>query len=95
MRKIIYKLIVFMVLVMVLSSIVEIILWRIDDSKSVSELTNGKYYIADSIGSQPGEPEKFIFALVDSKTHKAIGDWIKKYKIDINKRGCIKLIVNG
>lgn len=38
------------------------------DGTSVEEITSGKYYISDHIGSEPGEPVKFNYALVNNKT---------------------------
>lgn len=59
------------------------------DGTSIEEITNGKYQINDyPDDTESGSSVKYSYALVNNKTNQVIGkngDWVKKYKVDINK----------
>lgn len=77
---------IFIILILLLiGGIGQMIIFR-GDGTSIEEITKGKYHIAETIGSGPDEPEKFIYALINNSTNQTIGDWIKKYKVDIDKQ---------
>lgn len=82
-RKIISFIIIILFLILI-GGIGQMITFR-GDGTSIEEITKGKYQIAETIGSGPGEPIKFKYALVNNKTNREVGNWLKKYKLDINR----------
>lgn len=77
-----YKFIVIISVVLLIFIISYIIVFR-GTGTTIKEITNNKYYISDHVISQPGESVKFGYILINSKTNKQIGNWIQKYKIDV------------